>query len=93
MLVDFSSKIVQTLYQSRFCEQEDFDLFISESTFVLKHSEERISFRISSRSFKKIETIYHSKRHSYSDRTVCERSNSLDCLLQITNFRQIPNTA
>ena len=75
MSVNFLSKITRVLYQNRFCEQEDFDIVISGSTNVLKHSEERISFRISSRSFDKIETIYNSKRHSYCDRTFCERSN------------------
>ena len=87
MAVDFSSKIVQTLYQSRFCELKDFDIIISGNTFVLKHSEERISFRISSRSFEKIETIYHSKRHSNSDRTICERSNVWNVRLRIKVMR------
>lgn len=75
MAVDFSSKIKRVLYQSRFCEQENFDVVISGSTDVLEHTDERKSFRISSRNLDKIETIYHSKRHLCFDRTFCERSN------------------
>ena len=41
MAVDFSSKIVQTLYQSRFFEQKDFEIIIFGNTYVLKHSEEK----------------------------------------------------
>ena len=71
MAVSFSSKTTRILYQNRFCEQENFDVIVSGSTNVL----ERESLRLNSRNFDKIETIYNSKTHSSSDRTICERSN------------------
>ena len=75
MAVDNLSKITQVLYQNRFCDQEDYDVIISGSTDHLEHFDERESLRLSSPYLNKIETIYHSKRHWYSDRTICERSN------------------
>ena len=75
MSVKFCSKITRVLYQNRFCEQKEFDFIVSGTTDVFKHSEERTSLRISLPNFDKIERIYFSKRHSYCDRTVCERSN------------------
>ena len=75
MAVDFSSKITRVLYQNRFCEQEEFDVIVSGTKYVLKRSEERKSLIVSSQDFDKIQTIYQSKRHSYCDRTICERSN------------------
>ena len=75
MLVRSASKNTQILYQNRFCEQEDFDVVISGCTDVLKPSEEIKIFKISLNDFSKVETIYHSTRQSYSDKTICERSN------------------
>ena len=75
MAVNLSSKIKRILYQSRFCEQKEFDIIVSGSTDVLKYFNERTSLKISLPDTDEIETIYHSKRHSYCDRTVCERSN------------------
>ena len=75
MLVIFASKNIQVLYQNRFCEQEDFDVVISGCTDKLKHSKEIKSLKISSRNHEITETIYHSKKHSECDRTICERSN------------------
>ena len=72
MAINFSFKITRILYQSRFSEQKDFDFIVSGSIKELKHSEERVSFRISLPDLCKVETIYHSKRHSRCDRTVCE---------------------
>ena len=74
MSVDFSSKTKRILYESIFCEQEKFDIIISDNN-LFKHSEERIIFRIISHDFNLIETIFHSKRHLDSDKTICERSN------------------
>ena len=85
MLIKSASKNTKILYQNRFCEQEDFDVIISGTTDMLKRSEERISFRISSKIFDKVETIHHSKRHSHSDRTVCERSNVWTVCSRIPN--------
>ena len=91
MSVDLSAKTTRTLYQSRFCKQENFDIIISGSTDVFEYSEERVSFRISSNDFDKIEQIYKSKRHSFSDRTICERSNvwTVCSKLPITGKNQI----
>ena len=75
MSINFSSKISKVLYKNRFCKQENFDVIVSGSTRLLKHSWERKNLRMSAYDFDKIETIYHSKRHSYCDRTFCERSN------------------
>ena len=72
---NFTSKIKPVLYQNRICEQKEFDVIVPGTTDVLKRSKERTSSRISLPNFNKIETIYHSKKHSYCDRTVCERSN------------------
>ena len=71
MSVKFYSKITRVLYQNWFCEQEDFDVIVSGTTDVLKHSEERTSCKQSSNEFLKVETVYHSKRHSCSYKTVC----------------------
>ena len=75
MAVHVFSKITRVLYQNRFCEQKEFDVIVSGATDVLKHSEERVSLRISLPDFDKIETIYFSTRHSNCDKTICERSN------------------
>ena len=61
MAVHFSSKFTSTLYQNRYCEQEDFDIIITENTFVLKHSEERKSFRIDRKTLIKLKKCINQK--------------------------------
>ena len=63
------------MYRSKFCGQEDFVIIVSGTIDWSNYSEERKSLRKSSRNFNTIETVYYSKRHSYGNRTVCERSN------------------
>ena len=77
MSVSFSSKLSPVLYKNRYCEQEDFDIIVSGNTVILEDTKERKVVRISSHDFDKTETVYHSKRHWESDRTIFARSNVL----------------
>ena len=87
MSVEYSSKIKRVLYHNRFCDQENFDIILSGTVDVYKHSEERKIFKLSLNDFSKVETLYNSTGLFNSDRTICERSNVWNVRLRIKVMR------
>ena len=75
MAVNFPSQEIQTLYENRFCYQEDFDIIISGKHNDLANTNVRSTYRISYPEFEEIETLYSSIKYTNTDVTVCERSN------------------
>ena len=70
-----SSKGSKRLYENRFCNQEDFDIIISENHNDLPNTEVRTTSRLSYPEFNEIETLYCSSNYRISKRTIGERSN------------------
>ena len=75
MAATFSSHENQALYQSRFCNQENFDIIFSGNHNDLANTEFRSTLRISYPDFNEIETLYSSIKYTDTEKTICERSN------------------